>query len=108
MKLLPPILTAIFLLLANGPKLEGGERSPSLQDPKLVIQAYVRATYARDYIDAYRYISAADQRVKDVNRYAQQRGAFVGQALQVTRKLASSMKKINPKKGRARSSPGSC
>jgi len=56
-----------------------------------VIQAYLRATYARDYIDAYHYISFADQRVKDVNRYAQQRGAFMGFALDATKKLASSI-----------------
>ena len=89
MQLLPSIITVILFLLACGVESEGADRSPDLRAPTLVIQGYVRATYARDYIDAYRYISAADQRVKDVNRYAQQRGAFVGQALQVTRKLAS-------------------
>ena len=39
--------------------------------------------------DAYRYISNADQKVRDVNRYAQQRGAFMGSALEIMRKLAS-------------------
>ncbi len=88
MKLLLSLVTAI-LLLTSGPKLEGAEPAPNLQDPTRVIQGYLRATYARDYIDAYRYISSADQRVKDVNRYAQQRGAFMGFALEATRKLAS-------------------
>jgi Cytochrome c oxidase assembly protein CtaG/Cox11 len=90
MKLLPSFVTAI-LLLTSGLKLEGAEPEPTLQDPTRVIQAYLRATYARDYIDAYHYISFADQRVKDVNRYAQQRGAFMGFALDTTKKLASSI-----------------
>jgi hypothetical protein len=90
MKLLPSFVTAI-LLLTSGLKLEGAEPEPNLQDPTRVIQGYLRATYARDYIDAYHYISFADQRVKDVNRYAQQRGAFMGFALDATKKLASSI-----------------
>ena len=87
MKLLPAIVTAI-LLLATGLPSEGAEPSPNLRDPTRVIEGYVRAIYARDYIDAYRYISSADQRVRDANRYAQQRGAFMGSALEITRKLA--------------------
>jgi Cytochrome c oxidase assembly protein CtaG/Cox11 len=88
MKLLVSTVTAV-LLLTSGLKLEGAEPPPNLQDPTRVIQGYLRATYARDYIEAYRYISSADQRVKDVNRYAQQRGTFMGFALEATRKLAS-------------------
>jgi hypothetical protein len=87
MRLLSSIVTAI-LLLAPGLQSEGAEPLPHLRDPARVIEGYVRAIYARDYIDAYRYISSADQRVRDVNRYAQQRGAFMGSALEITRKLA--------------------
>jgi Cytochrome c oxidase assembly protein CtaG/Cox11 len=87
-KLLPAIVT-IFLLIAAGPKLEAAEQQANLRDPALVIQGYLRATYARDYIEAYRYISTADQKIRDVNRYAQQRGAFMGSALEIMRKLAS-------------------
>ena len=88
MRLLSAIVTAI-LLVAAGPKLEAAEQQSDLRDPALVIQGYLRATYARDYIEAYRYISAADQRVKDLNRYAQQHGAFMGFALEASRKLVS-------------------
>ncbi len=88
MKLLPAIVT-IFLLIAAGPKLEAAEQQANLRDPALVIQGYLRATYARDYIEAYRYISTADQKVRAMNRYAQQRGAFMGSALEIMRKLAS-------------------
>jgi hypothetical protein len=82
------IVTAI-LLLASGPTLEGAEPAPNLRDPAAVIQGYLRAVYARDYMEAYRYISSQDRRVKDINRYAQQRGAFMGFALEATRKLAN-------------------
>jgi hypothetical protein len=82
-------VAASLLLLAPGLNLEGAEPSPNLRDPALVIQGYVRAIYARDYVDAYRYISTADQKVRDVNRYAQQRGAFMGSALEIMRKLSS-------------------
>ena len=89
MRFLLSILAASLLLLAAGLKLEGEEPLPNLRDPALVIQGYVRSIYARDYLDAYRYISTADQKVRDVNRYAQQRGAFTGSALEIMRKLAS-------------------
>ena len=88
MKLLAAIVT-IFLVVAAGPKLKAAEQQANLRDPALVIQSYLRATYARDYIEAYRYISTADQRVRDLSRYAQQRGAFMGFALEASRKLAS-------------------
>ncbi|HSE86086.1 MAG TPA: hypothetical protein VLJ79_07710 [Candidatus Binatia bacterium] len=79
----------VILLVAVGLTLKAAEPQPNLRDPALVIQGYLRATYARDYADAYRYISAADQRVKDLHGYAQQRGAFMGFALEAARKLAS-------------------
>jgi hypothetical protein len=97
MKLLPAIVM-MFLLVAAGAKTEAAEKQANLRDPALVVQGYLRATYAKDYLDAYRYISIADQRVKDVNRYAQQRGAFMGFALEAARKLASfiEIKEIKP------------
>src|SRR4030095_7680140 len=55
MKLLPAIVTT-FLLVAAAPKLEAAEQQANLRDPALVIQGYLRATYARDYIAAYSYI----------------------------------------------------
>jgi hypothetical protein len=83
------VLITIFLLAAASLKLEAAEPQANLRDPAQVVQSYLRATYARDYIEAYRYVSTADQRVRDLNRYAQQRGAFMGFALEASRKLAS-------------------
>jgi hypothetical protein len=89
MKILLSTVTTTLLLLAHELKLEAAEPSPNLRDPAAVIQGYVRAIYARDFINAYHYISSADQKFRDVNRYAQQRGAFMGSALEIMRKLAS-------------------
>src|SRR5262244_3512156 len=83
----------VFLLLAASPlNLPAAERVPNMQDPGLVIQAYLRATYARDSIEAYRFISSEDRRFRDLNRYVQLRGKFNGFALEAARKLSESMK----------------
>ena len=82
-------LTHLLLLLAATQHLGAAQRAIDLSDPARVVEAYLRATYARDFVDAYRYISSADQRVKDLNLYAQQRGAFMGFALEAASRLAS-------------------
>jgi len=85
------ILTAFLLLLALPLNKPAAERIPNMQDPALVIQAYLHATYARDSVQAYRFISSEDRRVRDLNRYMQLRGKFNGFALEVARKLSESM-----------------
>jgi hypothetical protein len=91
MKLASSVMFIVVFVSTVVGNLRSAERNPKKEDPVKVVQGYLRAVYARDYIEAYRYISAADQRVKDVNRYAQQRGAFIGFALEATRKLANFM-----------------
>jgi hypothetical protein len=54
----------------------------------VVLERYLRASYARDYVAAYRDIAAADQRIKDLDHYARERGALSGFALEAARKLA--------------------
>jgi hypothetical protein len=58
-----------------------------MRDSMAVIRNYVRATYARDFVAAYRFISAEDRKVRDVNRYVQQRGPYSGFILDAARKL---------------------
>ena len=83
------ILFALNLDLAENAR--AAEVADDLQNPARVIHAYLRATFARDFIAAYRFISAADRKVRDVNRYVQQRGAFSGFTLEVARKLSESV-----------------
>jgi hypothetical protein len=67
--------------------LHGAERAADMRDSMAVIRNYVRATYARDFVAAYRFISAEDRKVRDVNRYVQQRGPYSGFILDAARKL---------------------
>jgi hypothetical protein len=59
------------------------------RDATITLERYIRATYARDYEEAYSYIAAADQRLKDRTSYVRDRGAFTGFTLQIARILAS-------------------
>jgi hypothetical protein len=93
----PTLLALVFAAAGNS---HAAERAANLQEPAQVIQAYLRATYARDFIEAYRFISAADRKVRDVNRYVQQRGAFSGFTLEVARKLSESVE-IEPQQQKA-------
>ncbi len=53
-----------------------------------VIHAYLRATYARDFATAYRFVSAEDRKVRDLNRYLRQRGPYDGFILEAAKKLS--------------------
>jgi hypothetical protein len=59
------------------------------RDAITTVERYVRATYARDYDEAYSYIAAADQALKDRASYVRDRGAFTGFTLQIARILAN-------------------
>jgi Cytochrome c oxidase assembly protein CtaG/Cox11 len=59
------------------------------QDAVSTLDRYVRATYARDYEEAYSHIATSDQRLKDRASYVRDRGAFSGFALEIARVLAS-------------------
>ncbi len=66
------------------------ERRPPGEDPFQVVEAYLKASYARDYSKAYRYIASQDQFVWDEKSYALQNGSFNGFALELARRLAES------------------
>jgi hypothetical protein len=68
----------------------GSEQAPT-SAPLSVIRSYLRATYARDYREAYRFISAADQRVRDEASYLQVQGEFTGFTARVAATLADFM-----------------
>lgn len=84
-------LAAVILLIVGAISLGTGSLHRVDDDPFLVVQAYLKASYARDSSTAYRYISARDQRVWDAQSYVRQYGSFTGFALKLARKLADSM-----------------
>jgi hypothetical protein len=66
-------------------------------EPVDVLAKYLKFLYARDFRQAYRFISAADRELKSQNDYVRERGAFNGVALDAARKL-SSLIEIQPVK----------
>lgn len=59
------------------------------QEAVSTLDRYIRATYARDYEEAYSYIATPDQRLKDRASYVKDRGAFTGFTLEIAKVLAS-------------------
>ena len=81
----------LALVVVGQRNLSAAESVENFQDPARVLQAYLRATYARDFVEAYRFISTADRKVRDLKRYVQQRGSFNGFALEIASKLSEAI-----------------
>jgi hypothetical protein len=64
---------------------QGGPR-PS--EPVEVLEKYLKSLYARDFRQAYRFISVADRELKTRSDYVRERGSFDGVALEAARKLS--------------------
>lgn len=90
-------IAALCASMGTGHAAESGN---AFQEPARVLEAYLRATYARDFVEAYRFISADDRKLRDLNRYVQQRGAYSGFILQAARKLSEAME-IKPSEQKA-------
>ena len=75
----------VFLTVGDA---QTAERPIDLQEPAQVIHIYLRATYARDFAEAYRYISNDDRKIRDLNRYVRERGAYNGFTLEAAKKLS--------------------
>jgi hypothetical protein len=52
------------------------------------IRGYIRGLYARDYATAYRFLAAADQRLKSEAEYVEENLGFAGFPLELSRRLA--------------------
>ncbi len=82
----------VFFFVFGNYALSAAEPSQTPADATAVLQAYLRASYARDFVSAYRLISAADHRVRDLNRYVRQRGPFHGFALEIAKSISEAIK----------------
>jgi len=89
---MPFALVSVVLLIVAAISLGTGRSNRVNEDPFPVVQAYLKASYARNYPAAYRFISSADQRVWDEKSYARQYGTFTGFALRLAQRLAEDMK----------------
>ena len=91
-------VSVAVLLIIPAAYLQTAERAADAQDPLAVLDRYLRASYSRDYIAAYRDIAATDRRIKDLDHYARERGALSGFALEAAKKLAESIAITDSKK----------
>jgi hypothetical protein len=64
---------------------------PPQEEPFDIVEAFVKASYARDYKQAYQQISSVDQRVMEEWDYASQHRNLSGFALELAKKLAGDM-----------------
>ena len=85
-------LTLAAVLSTTALVKHAADRGPVEENPLRVAEGYLKASYARDYAKAYRYISSQDQRVWDEKSYVLQYGSFTGFALELAQRLAESMK----------------
>jgi hypothetical protein len=81
----------LFILALSALFSVDGRSNAEANQPDAIttLYRYIRATYARDYEEAYSYIAAADQRLKDRASYVRDRGAFTGFTLQIAKILAN-------------------
>ena len=83
---------AVFsLLIAAFLYFQTAGAKPPQVEPIDVVKNYLKARYARDYQNAYRYMSSRDQLVWNEQSYASRSDSFVGFALELARNLAESM-----------------
>ena len=83
---------AVFsLLIAAVLYFQPAGAKPPQVEPIDVVKAYLKASYARDYQNAYQYISSQDQAIWNEKSYASQSESFTGFALELARNLAESM-----------------
>jgi len=87
-KVLLAVLSAALLV---SPLAAWLSYSGSGQGPMPVLTKYLKALYARDLAQAYRFISTADQRLKSRGDYVRERGAFTGFTREAAVKLAQSI-----------------
>ena len=69
--------TLLLVLPASYVLTEGLHKADDEQSARILIK-YLRAIYSRDFKHAYRFVSAADKRLKEEGVYVRERGPFSG------------------------------
>jgi len=87
--ILGALLTAASVL---GAYLLLPPRSTESNRPLATVDGYLRANYARDFGQAYDYLSSADRQVRGRQNFVNGQGAYSGFTVEVARRLAGFMK----------------
>ncbi|HEY7554773.1 MAG TPA: cytochrome c oxidase assembly protein [Candidatus Binatia bacterium] len=82
-------VAAILIAISALDNPHAAETPSETREPASVTRAYLRAVYARDFAEAYRYVSSEDRRARNINQYLGQRGPFSGFALEIAKMLAA-------------------
>ncbi|HEY2987810.1 MAG TPA: cytochrome c oxidase assembly protein [Candidatus Binatia bacterium] len=86
-------IAALALLSAASSVVLSARRSePAAWETVPVVIPYLKASYARDFHEAYAFLSSGDRSVTDKESYARERGAFSGFALELAKALAGFIK----------------
>jgi hypothetical protein len=85
------ITVSLAVLMIPVIYLIGHQARYSAADPTQVLNRYLKAVYARDFKEAYRFISAQDRRLKEEKTYVREKGAFTGFTLELAKNLAGSI-----------------
>ncbi len=80
-------MRSVFALIGFLALMPSASPAAESRDPGAVVESYLRAIYARDFTAAYNFISAADRKIRDLDRYLRQRGPYRGFALEAARRL---------------------
>lgn len=86
------IAALALLLVVSTVFLWAGRSLPAAWETVRVAIPYVKATYARDFREAYGFISSDDRRVTGKESYVRERGGFSGFTLELAKKLAAFIK----------------
>ena len=87
MKKLLLLVAALALITTPLYWLAHEPRTPA-PEPVQTLARYLKASYARDFRQAYRFISSKDTQLKPEKVYVREQGAFSGFTLEVARKLS--------------------
>jgi hypothetical protein len=82
------VLAAAALLALPSLYLLKAERRPAADEQATVLLQYLRSVYARDFKQAYGFISAQDRLLKSAKVYSNERGPFTGFTSEVAQRLA--------------------
>jgi hypothetical protein len=82
------LLAAAVLALLSPLYLLNHEPRAAAPEAVALLSRYLKSSYARDYRQSYRFISAKDRQLKPEAVYVRERGAFSGFTLVAARKLA--------------------
>jgi hypothetical protein len=85
------LITGALLVTLSPLYLLKHEPRAAAPEPVQVLSRYLKSSYARDYKQAYRFISAKDRQLKPESVYVRERGAFTGFTLVAARKLADAI-----------------